>query len=188
VSFEEAPMNRLLLAITAVALVMGLAAPAVLAANPPTASRGEVLIAINGNLTVPADEQTDAVVVINGTATVLGHAKSVVVLKGSAVLQGATVQSVFVTGGTVTLGPGTTVTGDVRTINATVSQDPSAVVSGSIRNADADLIGFAWAIIPLIILFVLGFALATIVAGLALAGLGSRQVRSAESLIRNELA
>ena len=34
----------------------------------------------------------------------------------------------------------------------------------------------------------LGFALATIVAGLALAGLGSRQVRSAESLIRNEPA
>ncbi len=180
-------MKRLLLAITTVALVMGLAAPAVLAANPPAASGGEVLIAINGNLTVPAVEQTDAVLVINGTATVLGQAKSLVVLNGSAVLQGATVQNVFVTGGNLTLGPGTTVTGDIRTVNATVSQDPSAVVSGSIRNADADVVGFAWAIIPLIILFMLGFALVTIVAGLALAGLGSRQVRSAESLIRNEL-
>jgi len=180
-------MKRLLLAITTVALVMGLAAPAVLAADSAAASRGEVLIAINGNLTVPGDEQANAVVVINGTATVLGHATSLVVLNGSAILQGATVHSVFVTGGTVTLGPGTTVTGDVRTINATVTQDPGAVVGGSIRNADADLIGFTWAIIPVIILFVLGFSLATIVAGLALAGLGSRQVRSAESLIRNEL-
>ncbi len=179
-------MKRLLLIMTTVALVMGLAAPAVLAADPTATQSGQVLIAINGNITVPLDEQADAVLVTRGTATILGHVDNLVVLDGSAVLQGATVRNVFVTGGTVTLGPGTTVTGDVRTINATVTRDPTAVVGGSVRAADADLVGFAWAILPAIILLMLGFALVTIVAGLALAGLASRQVRSAESLIRHE--
>ena len=39
---------------------------------------------------------------------------------------------------------------------------------------------------PAIVLFMLGFALVTIVAGLALAALAARQVRSAEALIRHE--
>lgn len=179
-------MKRLLLIITTVALVMGLTAPAVLAADPTATQSGQVLIAINGNVTVPLDEQADAVLVTRGTATILGHVDNLVVLDGSAVLQGATVRNVFVTGGTVALGAGTTVTGDVRTINATVTRDPTAIVGGSVRAADADLVGFAWAILPAIILLMLGFALVTIVAGLALAGLASRQVRSAESLIRHE--
>ena len=179
-------MKRLLLILTTVALVMGLAAPAVLAAEPSASHRGQVLIAFNGNVTVQSGDQADAVLVTGGTATILGHVDSLVVLNGSAVLQGATVRDVFVTGGTVTLGAGTTVTGDVRTINATVTQDPSAVVGGSVRAADADVVGFAWAIVPAIILLMLGFALVTIVAGLALAGLASRQVRSAEALIRTE--
>ena len=180
-------MKRLLLAMTTVALVMGLAAPAVLAANPPPAARGEVLIAINGNLTVAADERCRC-----------GRRDQ---RHGHCPRAGSEPRRRERFGGPPGRhGPervrdrrhpdarsGTTVTGDVRTVNATVSQDPSAVVGGSIRNADADLVGFAWAIIPLIILFVLGFALVTIVAGLALAGLGSRQVRSAEALIRNDL-
>jgi hypothetical protein len=147
-----------------------------------------VLIAINGNVTVQSDEQADVVLVTGGTATILGRVDNVAVLDGSAVLEGATVQNVFVARGEVTLGAGTTVTGDVRTISATVTQDPTAVVGGSVSAADTDLVAFAWAIVPAIILLALGFALVTIVAGMALAGLASRQVRSAEALLRKEPA
>ena len=77
-------------------------------------------------------------------------------------------------------------TGDVRTLNATVTQDPAAVVSGEVRSVDADLVAFGLAIAPAIVLLFLGFALVTIVAALALAALAARQVRSAEALIREE--
>jgi hypothetical protein len=143
-------------------------------------------MAFNGDVTVPAGEQADTVFVANGTATISGQVKNVVVISGSAILNGATLENVFVTSGTVTLGAGTTVSGDVRTIDATVTQDPTAVVSGSVRAADADLIAFGAAIVPLIVLFFLGFALVTIVAGLALAALAARQVRSAEELMSHE--
>jgi hypothetical protein len=178
-------MKRIILVIATIALLMGLAAPAVLAAGP-TKPAGEVLMAFNGNITVPAGEQAEAVIVTNGTATIAGQVKNVVVVSGSAVLNGATLENVFVTNGTVTLGPGTTVSGDVRTIDATVTQDPTAVVSGSVRAADADLIAFGAAIVPLLVLFFLGFALVTIVAALALAALAARQVRNAEALISRE--
>jgi hypothetical protein len=178
-------MKRLFLVIATVAILMGVAAPAVLAAGP-TRAGSEVLMAFNGDVTVPAGEQADTVFVANGTATIGGQVKNVVVISGSAILNGATLDNVFVTNGTVTLGPGTTVSGDVRTIDATVTQDPTAAVSGSVRAADADLIAFGAAIVPLIVLFFLGFALVTVVAGLALAALAARQVRRAEELISHE--
>ncbi len=180
-------MKRLFLIIATVAILMGLAAPAVLAADPGQ-HNGTVLMAFNGDVTVPAGEVADAVIVTNGTAKIAGEVKSVVVISGTADLQGAKIENVFVTSGTVTIGAGTTVSGDVRTINATVTQDPTAVVSGTVRAADADLIAFGAAIVPLIVLFFLGFALVTIVAALALAGLAARQVRNAEALISREPA
>jgi hypothetical protein len=178
-------MKRLIPVIATIVLLMGLAAPAVLAAGP-TKPGGEVLMAFNGDITVPAGEQADVVIVTNGTATIAGQVNNVVVISGSAILDGATLQNVFVTNGSVALGAGTTVSGDVRTIDATVTQDPTAVVTGSIRAADADLIAFGAAIVPLIVLFMLGFALVTVVAALALAALAARQVRSAEALISHE--
>jgi hypothetical protein len=181
-------MKRLILIIVSVALVAGFAAPAVLAADPAAQGHGQVLIAVNGNVTVGAGEQAGTVLVTDGTATILGHVDNLAVLDGSAVLQGATVQNVFVAGGEVSIGAGTTVTGDVRTISATVTQDPTAVVQGTVSAADSDLVAFAWAIVPAIILLMLGFALVTIVAGMALAGLASKQVRSAEALVRKEPA
>ncbi len=60
---------------------------------------------------------------------------------------------------------------------------PSAGPSSTIEK---DLIAVGAFIAPTILLFVLGFALVTIVAGLALAALAARQVRTAESLITHE--
>ena len=179
-------MKRLILILATVAIFMGAAAPAVLAADPSRRD-GPVLMAFNGNVTVPAGEQADVVLVTNGTATIAGDVQNVAVIHGSAVLQtGATLKNVFVADGSVTLAAGTTVSGDVRTLDATVTRDPAAVVSGEVRAVDADLVAFGLAIAPAILLLFLGFALVTIVAALALAALAARQVRSAEALIRDE--
>ena len=61
-------------------------------------------------------------------------------------------------------------------------------MSGTVRAADTDLIAFAAVLAPVVLLFLLGFALVTFAAGLALAALAARQVRSAEALISHEPA
>ena len=58
------------------------AAPAVLAAGPTIDQDKEVLIAFNGDVTVPTGEQADVVLVTNGTATISGDVKNVAVFDG----------------------------------------------------------------------------------------------------------
>ena len=179
-------MKRLALVFAAAALAMGLAAPAVLAADPTFDHTGRVLIAFNGDVTVPDGKSADAVLVTGGTATIAGDVQTLVVLDGNAVLQGARLETVFLTGGSLTIDGATTVQGDVRTLNATVSTDPAAIIGGSVKSMDADLIAAAAIIAPAVLLFMLGLTLVTLVAGLALAALGARQVRAAEALITRE--
>ena len=179
-------MRRLSIILAAAALALSLAAPAVLAAEPRFDRTGQVLIAFNGDVTVPAGESADAVLVTGGTATIAGQVESVVVFDGDVVLQGATVKTVFATGGTVAIDATSTVTGDVRTLDSTVTVDPSATVGGNVSSINADLVAATAVLAPAIMLFMLGLALVTIVAGLALAALGARQVRAAEALITRE--
>ena len=179
-------MRRLLPVLAVAALAMSLAAPAVLAAEPEFDQTGRVLMSFGGDVTIPSGQQADFVLVTGGTATVGGEVQTLVVLDGAAVLEGATLESVFVTGGSVTIDAGTTVTGDVRTLDATVTQDPAATVGGEVSSMENDLIAATAVLAPAILLFMLGLALVTIVAGLALAALGARQVRAAEALITRE--
>lgn len=179
-------MRRLIVFMAAVVLAIGLAAPTVLAAQPTVDHTGTVLMAFNGDVTVPSGDVADAVIVTGGTATIHGTVESVVVLDGSAILEGASVQSVVVTGGSVTIDAASTVTGDVRTLGATATVDPAATVGGTVSSLETDLVAATAVIAPAILLFMLGLALVTIVAGLALAALAARQVRSAEMLMNTE--
>jgi hypothetical protein len=179
-------MRRLSIVAAMAALLLLLAAPAAFAADPTVGRGDRVLMAFNGDITVPTGEQADTVLVAGGTATVAGHVKTVVVLDGTAILQGATVESVFVTGGSLSIDAATTVTGDVRTLNTTATVDPAASVGGSVSSLEADLVAAAAVLAPMVVLFVLGLALVTLVAGLALAALGARQVRAAEALITHQ--
>ena len=61
-------MRRVILFLTAAVLVLGLAAPTVLAAQPTFDHAGTVLMAFNGDVTVPAGEKADSVFVATGTA------------------------------------------------------------------------------------------------------------------------
>ena len=177
-------MRRIVIVLAGIVLALGLAAP-VLAADPKHTD-GPVLLAFNGDITVPAGEQADFVMVTGGTATVAGDATTVVVLDGQAVLTDATVESIFVAGGTVTVDAASTVTGDIRTLNSTVTVDPAASVGGKVSSLEGDLVAATAILVPMALLFVLGFVVVSLAAGLALAALGARQVRAAERLISHE--
>lgn len=179
-------MRRLVLLFAAACLALGLLAPAALAADPKLDQSSRVLMAFNGDVTVPAGDTADAVIVTRGTATIRGDVRSLVVIDGQAILEGAQLESVFMAGGSLAIDATTTVTGDVRTLDTAVSADPAATIGGSIASLDRDLLAVGAALVPALGLFLLGFFIVTIVAGLALAALGARQVRTAEALISRE--
>lgn len=178
-------MLRIVRIAAAVLLLLGFTAPAALAADPVTDDR-TVLIAFEGDLTVGAGEEVAVVIVTNGTATIRGEANAVVIFDGRAILEGARVESVVAVNGTVSLDATSVVVGDVRTLNSNVERATGAVVEGEIKGLEADVVTLGWVLAPAFILFMLGLALATIAAGLALAALATRQVRDMERLISEE--
>jgi hypothetical protein len=178
-------MRRTLLGIAAaILLVLGLAAPA-LAAEPLTHD-GSVRFVGGGELTIPAGEHVDTVIAAGATVIVKGEVNAIVVVDGTLRLEGATTEAVVAVGSTVSLDAATTVLGDVRTLDTTVDRADGAEITGSIRGLETDLINIGLVLAPLFILFAIGLAIASVVAGLALAALAAKQVRAAEALIRNE--
>ncbi len=167
------------------ALILFLAGASVaLAADGSTAGTGRVVMA-SGDVTVGPDESLDAVVVANGTATIAGQVDAVAVFDGDVVLTGnASVGGILAVGGTVVLGPGTTVHGDVWTVGATVQRDPAAVVDGTIGSFETQLAALGLVLVPLLVLFSVGAGLVGIVGALVVAALAARQVRMAEAVIR----
>jgi hypothetical protein len=175
-------MKRLLLILTTVAFLLGIGAPAALAAEP-FPDKGSVLVAVNRTVDIAAGDHLDALVVAGGDARISGDVTSIVVLGGTATLSGATTESLVVVGGTADLQPGTTVSGDVRTLDGTVTQAAGAAVGGTVRSLDVDLAALGLVLVPLVMLFMLGLGLATLAAALLVAAFAARQVRSAEALI-----
>ena len=175
-------MRRLFAVAASVAILLALFAPAALAAEPAPAT-GSVIVSVNGSLDVPADQHVDAVVVIDGTARISGIVDTVVVAGGTATLADATVGTLVVVDGSANLGAGTTVSGDVRTLRGTVTQESGAMVRGSVTALDADLAALAVLMIPVFIVLFIGLGIAGIAAALFVAAFGARQVRDVEALI-----
>jgi hypothetical protein len=178
-------MTRITGIAIAMLLMLFVLVPVGIAADPAVPG-DRVLMSFNGDVDLPAGQYADVVLVVNGTATIEGDVGTLVAINGGAVLTGAAAETVVAVESTVTLGPGTVVSGDVRTLNATVEQLDTAVVQGEVRDLSLELVAIGAVLAPALILFAIGFALAAIVAGLALAGVASRQVRGAEALISRE--
>jgi len=182
-------MKRLLIIAAGVAMLLCLAAPAALAADPLPRT-GSVLVSVNHAVDVPAGDHLDTLVVVGGDARISGDVTTIVVVRGTATLAGATTQTLVVVNGSADLQAGTTVTGDVRTLDGVVNQQSGATVLGSVRTLDTDLAAFFAAfgllLIPALILLSIGFGLAMIAAALVVAALGARQVRQTGSLMRRE--
>ena len=107
-------------------------------------------------------------------------------IDGNATLHGATVETIMIVSGTLALEEGTTVLGNVRSIESTVTQAAGVDIGGDIKGIDAELIALGAFLGPAMLLFAIGMLLASLVAGLLLAAVGTRQVRAAESVIAAE--
>jgi len=174
---------RRLLAITAsVAILLLIFVPSAFAADPTPADRGAI-VAVDGSINVPTGQHVGAIVLVNGTANIDGSADTIVVAGGTATLTGATVRTLVVVDGSVTLGAGTTITGDVHTLRSTVAQLSGSAIDGQVLGVETNVAAFALLMIPLLIVLTIGFGLAMLVAGLGVAAFGSRQVREVEDLI-----
>lgn len=178
-------MKRFVGVVGALFVAFLLLAPVVLAANslPHT---GRVLMSTGGDLSLPAGEHADAVIVVNGTATIAGEVNTIVVVDGAAVLSGARTETIVAVRSPVELGAETVVLGDVMTVDSTVLQTGNAQVQGQVTDLATVLVGMSVVLAPAFVLVWLGFGLATVVAGLLLAGLAARQVREAEGLISRQ--
>lgn len=179
-------MKRLFAIAASVLLALPAFAPAVFAADPSLPHNGRVLISTGGDVTIPAGEHADVVIVVNGTATIAGEVNSIVVVDGAANLTGARTESVVAVSSPVTIGAGTVVLGDVMKLDSAVTQVGDGAVAGAVRDISIDIAGLGFLIGSALILLYAGFAIATIAAGLLLAGLAARQVRAAEDLISHQ--
>lgn len=175
-------MKRLVVMAATLVFLLGLGAPAVLAAEP-TPDAGRLLVSVNRTVDIPAGEHLDTLVVVGGDARIAGDVTTIVIARGTATLTGATARTLVVVNGSADLQAGTTVSGDVRTLDGTVSQAPGSTVGGTVRTLDADLTAIGILLIPAFFLLLLGFGLAVIAAALLVAAFAARQVRSVGSLI-----
>ncbi len=179
-------MKRFLAAAAALPLAFLLLVPAVMAAGPALPHDGRVIISTAGDVTIPAGEHADAVIVINGTATIGGEVNTVIAVDGEAVLTGARAETIVAVRSPVTLGDGTVVSGDVMQFDSAVHKLGSADVAGATRDISADLIGLGFVLAPIFVLLFVGFAIAAVAAALIVAALAARQVRAAEAIITRE--
>lgn len=179
-------MKRLFAIAASMLLAFLVITPAVFAADPALPHNGRVLISTGGDVTLPAGEHADAVIVVRGTANVAGEVNTIVVVDGAAILTGARTETVVAVRSPVTIGAGTVVLGDVMKLDSVVTRVGDGAIGGAVRDIGADIAGIGFVIGPALILLYAGFALATIAAGLLLAGLAARQVRAAETLISHQ--
>jgi hypothetical protein len=182
---EEFKVKKLFMLIAALALALGMTSVAY-AADEELPHSGRVLFVAGGDIEVDADEQADAVIVINGDARIAGTVNSLVVVDGTATVTGGTLEGVAIINGTLNLEAGTTVLGDVGQLGSDVSQAEGVEIGGSVNDLAGDVAGFGVFLGFTALAVWIGVGIATLIVGLLMAGLAARQTRSATTLIRQE--
>jgi hypothetical protein len=181
---EEFLVKKLLVLLAALVLSVGLAG-IVAADEGELSTTGRVVFVTGGDVEVGADEQADAVVVISGDVDIAGTVNGLLVVDGTATTHpGATIDTIGVVNGTVDLAAGTTVLGDVLQLSSAVHGAENAVIGGSVKDIAGDVAGFAIFMGVAALAMWVGIGIATILAGLLIAGLAGRQARTAAALIR----
>jgi hypothetical protein len=174
-----------LLVVAFVVFGIAVATPAVLAAEPVTQTE-RVLVSTQGDVTIPAGEEADVVVVVRGTANIQGAVNTLVVVEGTANLSAARLETVVAVRSNVEVGSGTVVTGEVMRLDSTVNQAGDAQIAGGVTDLTSTLLEVGAVLGPALFLAWIGFGLAAIAFALLLAGIASRQLREAGRLIAVE--
>ena len=155
-------------------------------ATAPSALGERVVILSGANVTLPADQSVELLLIYNSTARVEGHASTVMVVNGAANFVGARANDVIAIQSQVALDDASRVSGDIRGIDSSVSGATAATVSGRVRDFGPDML-FGWrGLGTALLLAYIAFAVSALIAGVILAGLAGRQLRAASALIVNE--
>jgi hypothetical protein len=177
-------VRRLLAASAAIILSLGLATTALGAA--PLGHTGRVVISAEGDVTIPAGEHADVVVVVKGAAHIQGEVNTLVVVEGTADLTGARLETVVAVTSSIEVADGTVIYGELQRLDSSVHQTGDVEIQGGITDLSGWFLKTTAVLAPALILLWLGFALSTIVAALLLAALAARQVRDAGRLISTD--
>lgn len=136
----------------------------------------DVLVRINGPITVAAEQSVDVVVGIDNNVVIDGVVREGLwVIDSNVTVNGRVEGDLVVISGTLLLGPSAVVE-DVHLIRSTLVRDPGATITGSL-NERAEFFSFSWWDgIVTSALFWIGITLVILVAGLLFAWLGGRQL------------
>ena len=150
-----------------------------------------VLIAAGRDITVGPTETADGVVVINGQALIEGAVDGLFAVDADVVLSGASanVDSLFIIGGTLEIGPGASVS-ELTYTGTEPSIDATATV-GTRTNAEEELAGALGALVAFLIVAIFFLVIGAFIAWLAMTLLviafGTAQVRRAAATISNDV-
>ena len=171
-------MNRSLILFAIVALWATLIPATAFAASNDSANRRDFALRINGDYTVRPGESIGTLVVIRGNAAVEGTVRdALVVIDGRADVNGGTVDGdITVISGDASLASGSRVH-NLTLIRSGLRQDPGATITGSVERRSR--LFFPGAALLLGILFWIGATVLSLLAGLAFAAVGGRQLESA---------
>ncbi len=152
---------------------------------------GAVLVGIQKDVSLPAGEQADAVIVVDAAADVAGTATGLVAIEADVTIaSGASVDSIFAIGGSVDVADGATVK-DIAYAGTDVTIAPTASVTGEVSDMNEDFAqfaGFLVAALAVIALFVfIGWLLAVLIAALLLVAFGTSQARRAAANIGGDV-
>lgn len=149
-----------------------------------TEASDDVLLRFGGDATVPPGEALGVVVVVEGDAMIRGTVDVAILANGTMRVQDGQVGQLVVIDGHADLQQGAVVSGDVRLIDATLTQDPASTIQGSIERGIPPAVGGG--IVALGIMASLGWVLVVLLSGVALAALAGPGVRHVGYLIVGE--
>jgi hypothetical protein len=158
-------------------IVFALLLPATASADDGKEDRG-LMLRITGDVTIARDQTVGAVVVIDGTATIHGTVTDTLfVINGTAVINGTVKDDITVISGTLDLRSGAQVE-HINLIDSDLVRADGVIVTGAIDQRDGVEIP-AGVLAALSVYFWVAMTLAVVVAGLAFAAIGGRQLNDA---------
>jgi hypothetical protein len=139
----------------------------------------DVLVRVNGPISVGPNEAIDTVVGVSDEIVIDGTVRdTLVVVDGTATINGRVESDVVVVRGTLNLGP-TAVVKDVTLVRSDLNRDPAATITGDLHERSNWVnVSFGWGSFIFSFLFWLSFTIVILVAGVLFAVFGGRQLVS----------
>ena len=171
--------------LASIVIVFALLIPATASADDGKQEDNGLMMRITGDVTIARDQTVGAVVVIDGTATIDGTVTdSLVVINGTAIVNGTVQDDITVISGTLDLRSGAHVA-SVNLISSDLIRADGVTVAGAIDQRDGIEVP-AGLLAALSIYVWVAMTLAVVVAGLAFAAIGGRQLNEASRLFTGE--